>query len=77
MKRSILKWTFKIISIVAGLTTACLWALALFGLCIARHLDDSGFAMGRVKLFALCGLCACIVGIVFDWIGQDLGVHYE
>lgn len=76
MKRSILKWTFKIISITAGLLTACLWALALFGLCVARHLDDGGFAMGRVKLFALCGLCALVVGIINDLLMQSMGENY-
>ena len=72
MNKSVLKWTFKIISIVASIAAVCLWALSLFGMCVGRHLDDGGFAMGRVRLFALCGLCTLIVGVIFNLIVDSM-----
>lgn len=68
------KWMitlFKAISILAGCTTAFLWFLMLVGLVLARHVDNTGEVLGRVKLFAAYSVCSLVVGIVFECIIEN------
>jgi hypothetical protein len=62
---------FKIIAALAGCATAFLWFLVLVGFVVGRHLDDGGFALGRVKLFAVYSVCTLIAGIAFDFIAEN------
>lgn len=72
-----MKWVLKIIQGLLGVAAAFCWAVAVVGLVLLRHVENTKEVMTQVGKLGLYGLGFFALIIIIDIIAEKMGINYE
>lgn len=72
-----MKWVLKIIQGLLGVAVSFCWAIAVIGLVLARHVENTKEVMTQVGKLGLYGLGLFLIIMAIELIAAKMKVNYE